>query len=142
MNKKIEKAMNGKEVNLFNVYMTFGKHQIETGVETDDELDVLLEKEFGDEYTEIKEKYIEASRQACCEFAEEMRDLLDEVGYHMTDSKPKNVKDIVRLLEALGAPKELINEVKKAKKVEVCEVGCEIRECEEDDEEDYEEDDE
>ena len=139
MNKKIEKAMNGKEVNLFNVYMAFGKHQIETGVETDDELDELLEKELGDEYTEIKEKYIEASRQACCEFAEEMRDLLDEVGYHMTDSKPKNVEDIVRLLEVIGAPKELINKVKKAKKVEICEVGCEIREY---DEEDDEEDDE
>ena len=139
MNKKIEKAMNGKEVNLFNVYMTFGKHQIESGMDADDELDKLFEKELGDEYTEIKEKYVEASRQACCEFAEEMRKLLDEVGYHMTDSKPKNVEDIVGLLEALGAPKELINKVKKAKKVEVCEVGCEIREC---DEEDDEEDDE
>ena len=139
MNKKIEKAMNGKEVNLFNVYMTFGKHQIETGVETDDELDELLEKEFGDGYTEIKEKYIEASRQACCKFADAMRDLLDEVGYHMTDSTSKNVEDIVRLLEVVGAPKELINKVKKAKKVEICEVGCEIRECnEEEDEEDDE----
>ena len=139
MNKKIEKAMDGKKVNLFNVYMTFGKHQIESGMDADDELDKLFEKELGDEYTEIKEKYIEASRQACCEFAEEMRKLLDEVGYHMTDSKFENVVDIVRLLEALGAPKELINEVKKAKKVEVCEVSCEFREC---DEEDDEEDDE
>ena len=138
MNKKIEKAMNGKEVNLFNVYMTFGKHQIESGIESDDELDKLFEKELGDEYTEIKEKYIEASRQACCEFANAMRDLLDEVGYHMTDSTSKNVEDIVGLLEALGAPRELINKVKKAKKVEVCEVGCEIRECDEDDEEDDE----
>lgn len=136
MNKKIEKAMNGKKVNLFNVYMTFGKHQIESGVETDDVLDELLEKELGDEYTEIKEKYIEASRQACCEFAEEMRKLLDEVGYHMTDGKTKNVEDIVGVLEALGAPKELINKVKKAKAVEM---GFEIRGC---DEEDDEEDDE
>lgn len=135
MNKKIEKAMNGKKVNLFNVYMTFGKHQIESGIESDDELDELLEKEFGDEYTEIKEKYIEASRQACCEFAEEMRKLLDEVGYHMTDSKTKNVEDIVGVLEALGASRELINKVKKAKAVEM---GFEIRECEEDDEEDDE----
>ena len=138
MNKKIEKAMDGKEVNLFNVYMTFGKHQIESGMDADDELDKLFEKELGDEYTEIKEKYVEASRQACCEFAEEMRKLLDEVGYHMTDGKFENVEDVVRLLEAVGAPKELINKVKKAKKVEVCEVGCEIREC--DDEEDEEDD--
>lgn len=136
MNKKIEKAMNGKEVNLFNVYMTFGKHQIETGMDTDDELDKLFEKELGDEYTEIKEKYIEALRQACCEFAEEMRGLLDEVGYHMTDSKHENVEDIVGLLEALGAPKELINKAKKAKKIEI---GCKIIEC---DEEADEEDDE
>ena len=135
MNKKIEKAMNGKKVNLFNVYMTFGKHQIESGVETDDELDELLEKELGDEYTEIKEKYIEASRQACCEFAEAMRKLLDEVGYHMTDSTSKNVEDIVGVLEAIGAPRELINKVKKAKTVEM---GFEIRECDEDDEEDDE----
>ena len=139
MNKKIKKAMNGKEVNLFNVYMAFGKHQIESGMDADDELDKLFEKELGDGYTEIKEKYIEASRQACCEFANAMKDLLEEVGYHMTDSEPKNVEDIVGLLEALGAPKELINKVKKAKKVEVCEVGCEIREC---DEEEDEEDDE
>lgn len=136
MNKKIEKAMNGKEVNLFNVYMTFGKHRIESGMDSDDELDKLFEKELGDEYTEIKEKYIETSRQACCEFAEAMRDLLDEVGYHMTDSKTKNVEDIVKLLETIGAPKELINEVKKAKNVEVCEVGC--IECGEEDEEDDE----
>lgn len=135
MNKKIEKAMNGKKVNLFNVYMTFGKHQIESGVETDDVLDELLEKELGDEYTEIKEKYIEVSRQACCEFAEEMRKLLDEVGYHMTDSTSKNVEDIVGFLEAVGAPKELINKVKKAEAVEM---GFEIRECYEDDEEDDE----
>ena len=139
MNKKIEKAMNGKEVNQFNVYMTFGKHQIESGMDADDELDKLFEKELGDGYTEIKEKYIEASKQACCEFTNAMKDLLEEVGYHMTDSEPKNVEDIVGLLEALGAPKELINKVKKAKKVEVCEVGCEIREC---DEEEDEEDDE
>lgn len=138
MNKKIEKAMNGKEVNLFNVYMTFGKHQIESGMDADDEFDKLFEKELGDGYTEIKEKYVEASRQACCEFANAMKDLLEEVGYHMTDSEPKNVEDIVGLLEALGAPKELINKVKKAKKVEVCEVGCEIRECDEEDEEDDE----
>lgn len=139
MNKKIEKAMNGKKVNLFNVYMAFSKHQIESGMDADDEFDKLFEKELGDGYTEIKEKYVEASRQACCEFAEEMRKLLDEVGYHMTDSKFENVEDVVRLLEAVGAPKELINKVKKAKKVEVCEVGCEIREC---DEEEDEEDDE
>ena len=51
-------------------------------------------------------------------------------------NKQMDKEELAKFLEKMGAPKELLDKIKHAKNVEVCEVGC--IECGEEDEEDDE----
>lgn len=140
MNKKIEKMINGKENDLVNVYLTFGESELKGGCRGSKKLDDAFEEAYGEKYVEAKERFMEKSQKILSEYVVALNEMLKEDGFDMEDAKTNKQMDkeeLAKFLEKMGVPKELLDKIKRAKNVEVCEVGC--IECgEEEDEEDDE----
>lgn len=139
MNKKIEKIINGKENDLVNVYITFGESKLKSGCRGSKKLDDDFEEAYGEKYVEARERFMEKSQKILHEYVVALNEMLKEDGFDMEDAKTNKQMDkeeLAKFLEKMGASKELLDKIKRAKNVEVCEVEC--IECGEEDEEDDE----